>query len=123
MPIWKMNFCSKVLRVSGFFFLSLLKRKRVIRRQMVMIYVYLISNARCVASYMARMGQCFSTSIDTVGIEISQGSFHFEVDDVKTADQKYCFSDGVGKISRELVNEVCMIYVVPHEMLLWHTNR
>ena len=67
---------------------------------------------------MARMGQCFSTSIDTVGIEISQGTLHGVEDDVKTADENYCFSDGVGKISRELVAEVCKINVIRHEMLL-----
>ena len=69
---------------------------------------------------MARMGQCFSTSIDTVGIEISQGTLHGVEDDVKicTADQNYCFSDGVGRISRELVAEVCKINVIRHEMLL-----
>ena len=104
----------------GFFpssYLPLLKRKKVPRQANDSLYC-LYSNARCVASYMARMGQCFSTSIDTVGIEISQGTFHYEEEDVETADQKYCFSDGVGRISQELVAEVCMIYVIPHEMLL-----
>ncbi|KAJ7353981.1 hypothetical protein OS493_030827 [Desmophyllum pertusum] len=61
---------------------------------------------KCVASYMARMGQCFSTSMDTVGIAISEGSFCNEVNDVETADHKYCFSDGIGKISEELAKEV-----------------
>ena len=64
-------------------------------------------NARCVASYMARMGQCFSTSMDTVGFAISEGTFYSDEDDVKTDDQKYCFSDGVGRISEELAAEVC----------------
>ena len=62
---------------------------------------------RCVASYMARMGQCFSTSMDTVGFAISEGTFYSDEDDVKTDDQKYCFSDGVGRISEELAAEVC----------------
>ena len=69
----------------------------------------MLFNPRCVASYMARMGQCFSTSIDTVGFEISQGTIHEVEDDIKTADQKYCFSDGVGRISRVLVTEVWVI--------------
>ena len=60
---------------------------------------------------MARMGQCFSTSIDTVGIEISQGALHGVEEDVKTADQKYCFSDGVGRISKELVTEVTWLII------------
>ncbi|XP_068758712.1 uncharacterized protein [Montipora capricornis] len=61
---------------------------------------------RCVASFMARMGQCFSTSIDTVGVEISQGVLHDVEEDVKTTDQEYTFSDGVGRISQQLVTEV-----------------
>jgi len=44
-----------------------------------------------------------------VGIEISQGTLHDVEDDVTTADKKYCFSDGVGMISKELVTEVFRI--------------
>ncbi|XP_068758709.1 uncharacterized protein [Montipora capricornis] len=64
------------------------------------------SQIRCVASFMARMGQCFSTSIDTVGIEISQGVMDHMEEDVKTTDQEYTFSDGVGRISQQLLTEV-----------------
>ncbi|KAM7444491.1 hypothetical protein ABFA07_006888 [Porites harrisoni] len=64
------------------------------------------SHIKCVASYVARMGQCFSTSIDSVGIGISEGTLSEEEDDVKTVDQKYCFSDGIGRISKELAAEV-----------------
>lgn len=56
---------------------------------------------------MARMGQCFSTSMDAVGFAISEGTFYDEEVDVKTDDEKYCFSDGIGKISQELAAEVC----------------
>ena len=55
---------------------------------------------------MARMGQCFSPSIDAVGFATSEDTYHYEEDDVKTADGEYCFSDGVGKISEELAAEV-----------------
>ncbi|XP_022809817.1 uncharacterized protein LOC111346816 [Stylophora pistillata] len=64
------------------------------------------TNITCVASYMARMGQCFSTSLDAVGFATSEDTYHNEEDDVETADRKYCFSDGVGKISEELAAEV-----------------
>ena len=57
---------------------------------------------------MARMGQCFSTSMDAVGFAISEGTFHDDEDDIETDDQKYCFSDGVGRISEELALEVCV---------------
>ena len=63
-------------------------------------------NSRCVASYVARMGQCFSTSIDSVGTGISEGALSEKEDDLKTVDQKYCFSDGIGRISKELAAEV-----------------
>ena len=56
---------------------------------------------------MARMGQCFSTSMDTVGFAISEKTFYRDDDDVKTDDQKCCFSDGIGRISEELAAEVC----------------
>ena len=57
---------------------------------------------------MARMGQCFSTSMDAVGFAISEGTYHDEEDDVELEmdDKKYCFSDGVGKISEQLAAEV-----------------
>ena len=58
---------------------------------------------------MARMGQCFSTSLDAVGFAVSEETFYDDVDDVKTDDQKYCFSDGVGRISEELAAEVCTL--------------
>ena len=58
---------------------------------------------------MARMGQCFSTSLDAVGFAVSEKTFYDDVDDVKTDDHKYCFSDGVGRISEELAAEVCTL--------------
>ena len=60
---------------------------------------------------MSRMGQCFSTSIDAVGIGISQGVLHDVEKDfkVKTSDKEYTFSDGVGRISKQLLKEVCVL--------------
>lgn len=59
-----------------------------------------LSHERCVATYVARLGQCFSSTQNTV-----------EVNDVKTIDDifretKYCFTDGIGKISRRLAEKV-----------------
>lgn len=57
---------------------------------------------------MARMGQCFSTSMDAVGIDLSEGT-DWEMDnDIKTLDGSYCFSDGVGRISESLARQVRM---------------
>ena len=61
---------------------------------------------------MARMGQCFSTSLDAVGFATSEDTYYDEEDDVETADRKYCFSDGVGKISEELAAEVWWIFIL-----------
>ncbi|KAK3698052.1 hypothetical protein QZH41_010823, partial [Actinostola sp. cb2023] len=62
------------------------------------------SSIRCVGSYVSRMGQCFSTSLDAVGVSIDQGVTWSSEQDVKY--DKYCFSDGVGRISQDLAIEV-----------------
>jgi RNA-dependent RNA polymerase len=62
-----------------------------------------ISNERCVASYVSRFGLCFSASRDTVDVGVNPGEVE-EEDDIKRND--YCFSDGIGKISPHLANQV-----------------
>ena len=59
-------------------------------------------------TFVARMGQCFSTSMDTVGIDVNEGASWEEDYDVKTPDEKYCFSDGVGRISVTLAKQVSL---------------
>ena len=53
---------------------------------------------------MSRLGQCFSTSLDAIGITLEDGVTWRMVDDVKLDD--YCFSDGIGRISPKLSKEV-----------------
>ena len=55
---------------------------------------------------MARMGQCFSTSLDAVGIDVNEGTSWDMEDDIETPDRSYCFSDGVGRISESLAHQV-----------------
>jgi len=55
---------------------------------------------------MARMGQCFSTSLDAIGIDINEGTSWDMDEDIKTPNGAYCFSDGVGRISQSLVRQV-----------------
>ena len=55
---------------------------------------------------MARMGQCFSTSLDAVGIDVNEGTSWDMDEDIETPDASYCFSDGVGRISESLVRQV-----------------
>ena len=59
---------------------------------------------RCVATYMARLGQCFSTSLDTIGITLEEGARWIMIDEVER--DGFCFSDGVGTISTNLAREV-----------------
>lgn len=64
---------------------------------------------------MARIGQCFSTSVDTSGLETADNEMYVE-EDILTADKKKCFSDGVGRISKELALEVCKRFFPRYEV-------
>jgi hypothetical protein len=58
---------------------------------------------------MARMGQCFSTSTDTITVVPEETGIEFkDIEDVEiaAADQKYTFSDGVGRISSNVAKKV-----------------
>ncbi|XP_055940784.1 uncharacterized protein LOC129971224 [Argiope bruennichi] len=61
------------------------------------------SHIRNVAKYMARMGQCFSSSEEAAQIELTDDEI-VNVDDETNGD--YIFSDGIGMISKELANDV-----------------
>ncbi|KAF8787752.1 RNA-dependent RNA polymerase 1 like protein [Argiope bruennichi] len=61
------------------------------------------SRIRNVAKYMARMGQCFSTSEEAVQIELTDDEV-INLDDIR--NENYVFSDGIGMISKELADEV-----------------
>ncbi|XP_035696221.1 probable RNA-dependent RNA polymerase 1 [Branchiostoma floridae] len=66
------------------------------------------SNSRCPATYLARMGQCFSTTESSVTVRPGQVSRIADIEGGRDPDGKsYCFSDGIGKISRDLAKEVC----------------
>ena len=57
---------------------------------------------------MARLGQCFSTSLDTIGITLQEGVRYREIVDVELRFGRttFCFSDGIGTISPGLASEV-----------------
>ncbi|XP_062596258.1 uncharacterized protein LOC134257682 [Saccostrea cucullata] len=62
-----------------------------------------LSKERCVASYVSRFGLCFSASQHTLNVGIGQGELHYEADIERNG---YCFTDGIGKISRNLALKV-----------------
>ncbi|XP_015753708.1 PREDICTED: RNA-dependent RNA polymerase 1-like [Acropora digitifera] len=64
------------------------------------------STIRCVGGFMACVGQCFSTSMDAVAIDVNEGTSWKMDEDIKTSDASYCFSDGVGRISQPLAQQV-----------------
>ncbi|XP_070557919.1 uncharacterized protein [Ptychodera flava] len=68
------------------------------------------SKIRCVATYIARMGQCFSTSEESVAVTVAEGKA-VHIDDVTGSldetGKPYCFSDGIGKISQSLAEAIC----------------
>ncbi|GFS65766.1 RNA-dependent RNA polymerase 1 [Trichonephila inaurata madagascariensis] len=58
-----------------------------------------------VAKYMARMGQCLSTTEE--GVQVCLGSNNeIFLKDIKSRNKKYIFSDGIGCVSESLANEV-----------------
>lgn len=58
-----------------------------------------LADERCVATYVARLGQCFSSTKDSVELD--------KVDRIEDIEKgKYCFTDGIGKISKSLAKKV-----------------
>ena len=78
-----------------------------------------LSEERCVATYVARMGQFFSSSKNTVTVSVEDETVQ-EIPDIEIGYRtpsgtrsKYCFSDGIGKISHDLAAEVTIHLVQP----------
>lgn len=80
-----------------------------------------LNEIRCVATYVSRMGQCFSSTKEAVTVSIEVGCTVEEIPDVEVQYRNkyfqccdsvrsgtYTFSDGVGKISRALARKVCL---------------
>lgn len=68
---------------------------------------------RNVAKCAARMGQCFSSSTPTLEVQEHEVD---QIPDIEREDEfgmsKYCFSDGIGKISKAFAHEVAKKYEV-----------
>ena len=62
------------------------------------------SNIKQLSKYAARISQTLTTTIKTIPIQ--KDSIRDYIDDVKTGDGKYTFSDGVGKISYILAKQI-----------------
>ncbi|KAF8787350.1 uncharacterized protein LOC129972502 [Argiope bruennichi] len=58
-----------------------------------------------VPKYMARMGQCLSTTEEGVQVSLDADS-EVHLDEIKSRNKRYTFSDGIGMISIDLANEV-----------------
>ena len=64
-----------------------------------------LSQERCVATYVSRLGQFFSASRNTIKVDCVE-----MIHDVKSESGKYCFTDGIGKISPLLAKKVTTLY-------------
>ncbi|XP_035225675.1 uncharacterized protein LOC118198167 [Stegodyphus dumicola] len=79
------------------------------------------SSIKNVAKYMARMGQCFSSTEEGVQITIkNEEEVHLE--DIKTWNGRYTFSDGIGTISTALADEV-RLALIKHTGATKHENN
>ncbi|XP_023221871.1 uncharacterized protein LOC111623502 [Centruroides sculpturatus] len=71
---------------------------------------FLDNQKRIQVQYMARLGQCFSHTEDTVEIPLEHRYVITEddiEDGVNPITQKpYCFSNGIGKMSRQLAENI-----------------
>ena len=78
-----------------------------------------LNEIRCVATYVSRMGQCFSSTKEAVTVRIEDGCKIETIPDIEVKYQNvffkccnswrsgtYTFSDGVGKISKALARKV-----------------
>lgn len=63
------------------------------------------SRIKIIGKYAARLGQSLSSSIETFSTSIAT-----TIADVKSADNEYCFTDGIGKISARQAKEICEEY-------------
>lgn len=77
------------------------------------------SHIHSVPKYMARIGQCFSQTEDTVSVPLDEHHVRTEKDIEAGFDptnfKPYCFSDGVGKISEKLAKEVSITFILLNE--------
>lgn len=68
------------------------------------------SHIHNVPKYMARMGQCFSQTVDTISVPLEPWSVRTVPDIVGSYDpenkKQYIFSDGIGRISAKLAAKV-----------------
>ncbi|XP_035683931.1 uncharacterized protein LOC118420943 [Branchiostoma floridae] len=64
-----------------------------------------LSHERCVATYVSRLGQFFSSSWNAVSVSVEDRSVEL-IADVETSSGTHTFSDGIGKISVPLAKKV-----------------
>ena len=64
-----------------------------------------LSSETCVASYVSRFGLCFSTTRKTVEVEKKCVEYRKDV-----ANDKYCFTDGIGCISPHLAKRASRLF-------------
>jgi RNA dependent RNA polymerase len=64
-------------------------------------YDVVYKRSQVVAKYAARVGQSFGTSSSTIIVDRYK-----EIPDIKTADGRYNFSDGVGNVSPTLMRRI-----------------
>nr|SZF06453.1 RNA-dependent RNA polymerase 1-like [Psoroptes ovis] len=103
---------SSQMRENGIIFYACDNEKRT-AKSIRMLVGNLANFKRKVAKYIARFGLVFSQAIAYYHYD-SQSVKVYKMDDIKTMNDEYCFTDGIGIISNEISSKINQLLRLPN---------